>query len=145
MKLTLITVGKMKGSPFEVGFLHYQTLLRWPATVIEIATADQATENQKIRDKIPKDAYVIALDERGKQFTSREFAAHIDKVQTGGDSHLVFIIGGADGLEDETKKLCQLQLSFGKMTLPHLMARTVLMEQLYRAHTILNNHPYHRD
>lgn len=145
MKITVIAVGKLLGSEFVKAFDHYVSLLRWPVHVVEIATGTQSAENDAILKKIPKDAFVIALDEKGKTISSRDFAKSIDKWQTAGHSHIVFIIGGADGLTKAVKDKANFQLSFGAMTYPHLMVRVMILEQLYRAFTILNNHPYHRD
>jgi 23S rRNA (pseudouridine1915-N3)-methyltransferase len=88
---------------------------------------------------------MILLDEKGKQFASRDFAKLISDFAVAGDSDLTFVIGGADGLASELLKKSSLKISFGLMTLPHLMVRSVLAEQLYRAQTIIEGHPYHRD
>ena len=93
---------------------------------------------------MPNSAKIIALDEGGKMFSSVEFAKKIKNYGDYGQSNLAFIIGGADGLGEEIKQRADLILSFSKMTFPHLMIRAFLMEQIYRASTIINNHPYHR-
>jgi len=86
---------------------------------------------------------LILLDSRGKQMTSEEFShwlgAHIDR----GTQSLLFAVGGANGFSDATRKAAKQQISLGKMTLPHELARVVLLEQIYRAFTILKGHPYH--
>lgn len=86
---------------------------------------------------------LVLLDSRGKQMSSEEFAKLLDQHQQRGTQHLWFAVGGADGFSEEARKAAAAQLSLGKMTLPHELARVVLLEQLYRAFTILKGHPYH--
>ncbi len=86
---------------------------------------------------------LIALDSSGKQLTSPELAQWIQQHQDSGAQQLLFAIGGADGLTETVKSRSQFTLSFGKLTLPHELARIILFEQLYRAFTILKGHPYH--
>ena len=90
-------------------------------------------------------AFIVAMDERGKTLSSRDFAGKIQNLQNEGLSQMQFIIGGADGLNDEIRQRSNLLLSFGKQTWPHMLARVMLLEQIYRAQQILKNHPYHRD
>jgi len=85
----------------------------------------------------------VALDSRGKQLSSEELAKFIDQHQERGTQELIFAIGPADGWTDETRSQAGLLLSLGRMTLPHELARVVLLEQIYRAYTILKGHPYH--
>ncbi|HUQ50152.1 MAG TPA: 23S rRNA (pseudouridine(1915)-N(3))-methyltransferase RlmH [Terriglobales bacterium] len=86
---------------------------------------------------------LVVLDSRGKQMTSEEFAQFIGGHQQRGTQSLWFAVGGADGFSKEARKAAATELSLGKMTLPHELARVVLLEQLYRAFTILKGHPYH--
>jgi 23S rRNA (pseudouridine1915-N3)-methyltransferase len=86
---------------------------------------------------------VVLLDSRGKAMTSEEFAGWIGRQRDNGVQHLVFAVGPADGWSAKTRESASLLLSFGPMTLPHELARVVLVEQVYRAFTILANHPYH--
>jgi len=92
----------------------------------------------KIRKEIPADTRLVALDERGRDFTTRQFAALLGEPT-------VFIIGGADGLDPDLKKDATLLLRLSALTLPHALAQVMLCEQLYRAATLLTGHPYHRD
>jgi len=85
---------------------------------------------------------LVLLDARGKQMTSEELAHFVEREQ-GQALPLLFAIGGADGFSEETRRVAGFLLSLGKMTLPHELGRVVLLEQLYRAFTILNHHPYH--
>jgi 23S rRNA (pseudouridine1915-N3)-methyltransferase len=86
---------------------------------------------------------LVLLDSRGKQLTSEELAAYIESQQSADVQQLMFAIGPADGFSDEARSRASKLLSLGKMTLPHELARVVLLEQLYRAFTILRKHPYH--
>ncbi len=88
--------------------------------------------------------FVIALDERGRMLDSVAFARLLDDLRGGGFRELVFVVGGPEGLPPEATRQADLLLSLGPMTLPHALARLVLVEQLYRAHTLLSGHPYHR-
>lgn len=99
---------------------------------------------KKIMLHIPRDSYIVALDERGKNFTSVEFANFIEHTAVS-LRHIAFIIGGADGIAPELKAKCHLHLSLSKMVFPHMLVRIILLEQIYRAISILENHPYHRE
>ena len=88
-------------------------------------------------------AFLILLDSRGKQLSSEELAEHIGRWRDGGTQRLVFAIGPADGWSAAARERANLLLSFGRITLPHQLARVVLAEQVYRALTILAGHPYH--
>lgn len=107
---------------------------------------DRKTEEAKaIRGLLPSRSSVIALDENGKQMTSRGFATHLAGVRDQGIANLVFVVGGPDGLDPSFLEMAALKLSFGTMTWPHQLVRIMAAEQIYRAVTILTGHPYHRD
>jgi 23S rRNA (pseudouridine1915-N3)-methyltransferase len=91
-----------------------------------------------VRKALARSARVVALDERGRDFTTRQFAELLK-------SETAFVIGGPDGLSDELKSEAALLLRVSSFTLPHALAQLVLLEQLYRAASILTGHPYHRD
>jgi 23S rRNA (pseudouridine1915-N3)-methyltransferase len=122
-----------------------------PLTLIEIPesraagpaerTADEA---QKLLKATAEADLRIALDEHGKQLTSQAFSADLGRRRDGGVRSLAFLVGGADGHHETVRSAAALTLSLGPMTLPHGLARIVLVEQLYRAVTILAGHPYHR-
>jgi 23S rRNA (pseudouridine1915-N3)-methyltransferase len=103
-----------------------------------------AAEAVRILDAVPKGALRIVLDERGQLCTTAELAQRFAGWQMDG-RHLAFIIGGADGLSAAIKRDADFLWSLTPLTLPHALVRVVLAEQLYRAYTILKNHPYHRD
>jgi 23S rRNA (pseudouridine1915-N3)-methyltransferase len=103
-----------------------------------------ATEGQRLLGALRSADHVVALDERGRQFGSRELADWLGTRMHSGEN-LAFLIGGPDGLAPETLSRSALTLSLSRLTLPHALVRVVLAEQLYRAHCILTHHPYHRD
>ncbi|TIC81172.1 23S rRNA (pseudouridine(1915)-N(3))-methyltransferase RlmH [Crenobacter intestini] len=109
-------------------------------------TADKgiAAEHARIVATLPARCRLVVLDERGRNWTSVQLAGQLKEWMAGGDD-IAFVIGGADGLSDELKARADLLLQLSAMTLPHGMVRVMLAEQLYRAHSILNNHPYHRE
>ena len=104
----------------------------------------EAKDNASLAEKIPKRGYKIALCVEGKQLSSEELSEKIEGLQTGGVSDLTLVIGGSDGLPEEIKALCDLRLSFSRMTFPHQLMRVILMEQLYRAFTIQKGITYHK-
>lgn len=109
------------------------------------ARKSSASEEAKLLEKAcPHPAFRVLLDERGAVLSSPEFAAKITQWRDQGPKNLVFMIGGADGFDPELRARADFTLSFGKMVWPHLLARVMLSEQLYRAATILGNKPYHR-
>jgi len=94
-------------------------------------------DESRLRAAMPKGARLIALDERGREFTTAQFAKLLQAPSA-------FVIGGAEGLSDATKRAAQITMRLSAMTLPHALAQLVLLEQLYRAATLLSGHPYHR-
>jgi len=101
-------------------------------------------EAQKLLAALRKDEYVVALDERGAEMTTRELAAWLKaRMQDGRD--LAFLVGGPDGFAPEVLSRSDFKWSLSRLTFPHALVRVVLAEQLYRAHGVLANHPYHRD
>lgn len=104
----------------------------------------KALEAARILDKLPPGCALVALDEHGKQPSTRELAQTLDTWLHGGRD-IALAIGGADGLAPELLERAEMQLSLSRLTLPHALARVLLAEQLYRAWSLLANHPYHRD
>lgn len=101
-------------------------------------------EAKKFATAIPRDSFVIALDERGKIFDSIEFAHYLEKNSLN-FRDITFIIGGADGIHPDLRKKCHAAISISKMVFPHMLVRVIILEQIYRAISILENHPYHRE
>lgn len=151
MKLTLIAVGKAKGGPEAVLCAEYIKRLPWPVGIIEVeekrplpATEKMVREGRKILNAIPGNALVVALDKGGQAHSSVAFAKALQSWQMGGHANITFVIGGAGGLAKDVLARADKTLSFGAMTWPHLLARVMLLEQLYRAHAINTGHPYHK-
>ena len=159
MKITLITVGKIKEKYFTDAIAEYaKRLSRYcKLDIVEVADektpdgASEALENQikekegeRILAKIPDGAYVVALAIEGKQLDSEELAEKMEKWNVNGVSHLVFIIGGSLGITTKVLNRADFKLSFSKMTFPHQLMRVVLLEQIYRSFRIRNNEPYHK-
>jgi len=143
---TLIAVGKNKSSsPFYELWAQYSKRISGNVTLHELDGRDTRGEHQKILEKINPNDPIIALDEKGKTLGSQQFAKKIEGFQLDGRSHIQFIIGGADGLNDEIRRKADLVISFGAQTWPHMMVRVMLIEQIYRAQQILSGHPYHRE
>ncbi|MBC6439059.1 MAG: 23S rRNA (pseudouridine(1915)-N(3))-methyltransferase RlmH [Rhodospirillales bacterium] len=149
MRLTVATVGRVRDGPFRTLWDDYAGRLPWALTLREIADAygprRREREGEKLLAALPDGSTLVALDERGKTRTSRQLAEWLGHQRDEGDRDIGFVIGGADGLSDAVRSRAFLTLSLGTMTWPHKMARIMLIEQLYRAHTILAGHPYHRD
>ncbi|MDD3288540.1 MAG: 23S rRNA (pseudouridine(1915)-N(3))-methyltransferase RlmH [Alphaproteobacteria bacterium] len=144
MKLHLIAIGRARGAYADL-CAEYGKRIKGGVTVRELATGVMKTEGEAIERAIPEGSTVILMDENGKDLTSRELAVKLAKLRDQGAHSLAFVIGGADGLAENVRKLGSFTLSLGKKTWPHMMARAMLMEQIYRAQQINDGHPYHRD
>jgi 23S rRNA (pseudouridine1915-N3)-methyltransferase len=131
---TVLAVGKVR-PPFSDDIQHYQRLLARHARVQQI----EVREDEQVERRIPERAYVSLLDAGGKAYTSEDFARWLEERRQAGRD-VCFVVGGPDGTDLER---CDHKLSLGAMTLPHQLARVVLLEQLFRAHKILANEPYH--
>ena len=156
MKLLLVTVGHKMPDWITAGFNEYAKRMPREAKVelLEIKPEPRTTgktvqqimeaEAQRILAALPLHCLRIALDERGAAWTTRQLA---DKMRDWmGEGHdVAFIVGGADGLHESVKNGSRQLLALSAMTLPHGMVRVLLAEQLYRAHSLLHNHPYHRE
>ena len=114
-----------------------------PRTTGKSVAALLQAEAERLRASIPKNAVTVVLDEHGQAVTTQEFATLIERFEQTA-THLVFLIGGPDGLDSELKSKVQQTLRLSSMTLPHGMARVLLAEQLYRSRSLLTHHPYHR-
>lgn len=157
MKIQLVTIGGLKQDYAQTGCALFEKRLKGLAKyeLKELRDAKRAKtpdvdrwrreEAERIKQVISDVPYWIALDERGKTLSSREFAKLIQKAQNRAYHRLPFVIGGPDGLEPELRESAPELISLGPMTMPHELARLVLLEQLYRANAILANLPYHRD
>ena len=159
MRITLITVGKIKEKYLRDAIAEYsKRLSRYcKLEIVEVAdekTPDQASEaaEENIRNKegerilkhIRDDMYVITLEIGGKMLSSEEFADKINSLGVQGKSSIAFVIGGSIGLGKEVLRRSDYALSFSKMTFPHQLMRVILLEQIYRSYRITNGEPYHK-
>ena len=159
MKLTIISVGKIKEKFFIEAMKEYTKRLSKYCKLVEIVIPNErANENfsiseieqakikegQKILNKIPKNSYLIVLDIKGKQLSSEELAKKIKTLGIDGMSDLTFIIGGSNGLSNEVLDIANFKLSFSKMTFPHQLFKVILLEQIYRAFKINAGETYHK-
>lgn len=159
MKITLVTVGKIKERYFEDAIREYAKRLSRYCKLDIIQVVDEKTpdgagaalekqikdkEGQRILANIKDGAYVIALAIEGKMLSSEELACKIQKLGVDGLSQIVFVIGGSLGLSDEVMKRADYALSFSRMTFPHQLMRVVLLEQIYRGYRIIAGEPYHK-
>ena len=139
MLLHIIARGKIARSPEAELVARYEKRIAWPVKFTELPET-----GGKVSDPASPHRTVL-LDERGRDLTSREFAAILERWRDEGVREARFVLGAADGHSREERQDADLLLAFGKATWPHLLARAMLAEQLYRATTIVAGHPYHRD
>ena len=159
MKITVLTVGKIKEKYLKDAIAEYSKRLSkyCKLNMIEVAdekTPDQASEaiEGKIREKegerllkhIREDSFVITLEIQGKQITSEGLAEKLEKLGVTGTSHVIFVIGGSIGLSPSVMARSDFALSFSKMTFPHQLMRVIFLEQIYRSYRIIQGEPYHK-
>ncbi len=160
MKITILSVGKIKEKYFRDAVSEYQKRLgRYcDLQIVEFPdekTKEGATEKeeelvrekegariQKYLDEHP--GFFVTLEIEGKSFTSPGLANKMQELFNKGESHIIFLIGGSLGISQSLKKRSQLKLSFSDLTFPHQLMRVILLEQIYRSFRILNNEPYHK-
>ena len=142
MKLKIAWIGKTKDPAIQSLTTEYLNRISRYVEVEGLPLADEAAL-LKLRDKSRPVHALVLLDSRGKELSSEEFAEFLQNHQDRNPQPLVLAIGPADGFSDAARKAANTNLSLGKMTLPHELARVVLLEQVYRAFTILKGHPYH--
>ena len=146
MKVYILAIGKCKKNSPEYAIIEeYKKRSAWEIVVKEKDNSNQEDEAKFLAQSIPNGAKVIVLDERGENLKSQELAKKVENWQINGCSEICFLIGGADGHLPQTRQRADLILSFGKLTLPHILMRAVLTEQIYRIQTIISGHPYHRE
>ncbi len=159
MRLVVISIGRLKQGPErelteryrgrfddigrKLGFRGLE-LHEIPESRARDAATRVAEEAVTISAAIPEKAVLVALDERGDNIDSATFARHLGRWRDESVANTIFVIGGADGLSPDLRRKAKLTLAFGAATWPHQMVRIMLLEQVYRAATILAGHPYHR-
>lgn len=151
MRLTLACIGRAGRGPERDLYEHYAGRIRWPLTLRELEEKKKLPRAELIRREgelllgaVPDNATLVALDRRGKVLDSEAFAQRLSRWRDDGVPDIAFLIGGADGHGEPLLQRASLILSFGAMTWPHLLARAMLAEQIYRAQQLLAGHPYHR-
>ncbi|MBV8783164.1 MAG: 23S rRNA (pseudouridine(1915)-N(3))-methyltransferase RlmH [Gammaproteobacteria bacterium] len=156
MRVRVLAVGTRMPDWVRAGCTEYLSRIAGPLSLslepIESANrggpAAQAraaqVEGERLLRALRPQEFVVALDERGREFATRELAAWLGERRQAG-SDVALLIGGPDGLAEAVLARCELRWSLSRLTLPHALVRIVLLEQLYRAHTLLAGHPYHRD
>lgn len=154
MKVTLIAVGRLKEPHWRDAAAEYLKRLRPYATVEVVEVPDRdvtrdearavAEEGVDVLGVLPAGAHVVALEVGGRQLSSEGLSGELQRHMVEGRSHVAFVLGGAAGLAPEVLGRADSRLSLGPMTLPHQLARVVLLEQVYRAFRIMRGEPYHR-
>lgn len=159
MKITLLTVGKIKEKYLSDAIAEYSKRLQRYCRLEIVQVADEKDSdrpNESIKKQvlekeaarlmphISDDAYVIALAIEGQMLSSEELADKINNLGLSGKSHIIFVIGGSLGLSPGILSRADMLLSFSKMTFPHQLMRVILLEQIYRAYKIISNEPYHK-
>ena len=158
LTIQIICVGKLKETYLKEAILEYSKrlskyirldILELPDEKIpdkinnNIMDLVKSKECNNILNHLKKDSYIIALDLKGKQFSSEEFSKNLEEISME-NSHITFIIGGSLGLTDELLNKCNQKICFSKMTFPHQLIRVFLLEQIFRAFKISNGETYHR-
>ncbi len=159
MRVVVAAVGRLKSGPEQELVARYAKRTQKSGKPVGITsldlieipesragTADQRKdeEAETLLSKLDAKTHIFAFDERGKNGSSPEFARQVESVLDSGTGDIAFIIGGPDGLASSIREQAKQVVSFGKLTMPHQLVRVLVLEQIYRATTILTNHPYHR-
>ncbi|MGR3615269.1 MAG: 23S rRNA (pseudouridine(1915)-N(3))-methyltransferase RlmH [Paracoccaceae bacterium] len=155
MRVHLCVVGRLRAGPEKALIDDYLTrfdrtgraLSLGPANVVEVEdkkNLGMKAEADLLRRAVPDGAVIVTLDERGKLLNSPDFANKLANWRDDGRQDVAFVIGGADGIDPSLRAQADFSISFGKMVWPHMLARLMLSEQIYRAATILSGSPYHR-
>ncbi len=157
MKISLFVVGKTNHNYLSPGIDDYTKRINHyiPFNIQYIADAkntknlsqaqQKQAEGQNLLNAFDKSDYVVLLDERGKEFTSKDFSSFIEKKMQTVAKRLVFVVGGPYGFSEDVYQRANEKISLSKMTFPHDLIRLIFTEQLYRSFTIINNEPYHHD
>ncbi len=147
LKLRVVCVGRRARDPLlDAADRYVERLSRYShASIDRVREGTMESERDAIASRLKGRERVVALDERGEQATSLELARLLAAWERDGVKEIAFLIGGADGLHPELKKKAGQVMALSRMTLPHRLAQVLLLEQLYRAFTIVRRQPYHRD
>ena len=147
LKLRVVCVGRRARDPLlDAADRYVERLSRFAhASIDRVREGTMESERDAITARLKGREQIIALDEHGKHSTSQQFAKQLAQWEMGAVKEVAFLIGGADGLHPELKKKAVQVMALSNLTLPHRLAQVVLVEQLYRAFTIVRRQPYHRD
>ncbi|MBP6986530.1 MAG: 23S rRNA (pseudouridine(1915)-N(3))-methyltransferase RlmH [Alphaproteobacteria bacterium] len=145
MKIRILAVGKMKKGPWLDLIHEYKKRCKWPMEIIEIDHSQKSTETKQLLTYLAPEDHLVLLDERGESLTSEKFASYIEKLQVQAIPRLNFLIGGSSGIDASLLQQQHKKIAFGPQTWPHMFVRAMLVEQIYRAESILAGHPYHKD
>lgn len=160
MNIHILTIGRLKDGPMrQLANLYADrvvkagpqaglksiTIREFDESKVSSGNQRKSGEGKRLRDALPPASIAIALDEGGKDVSSRQLAGKISTWRDDGENDLVFLVGGPDGLDPALVRQARLVLAFGKNTWPHQLVRVMLLEQIYRVTTLLLGHPYHRD
>ena len=146
MRINILAIGKLKERYLIEAVEEYLKRLKPYATVEIVELQECRTieeEGEKLISRLPKDSWICVLDVFGEVMSSEQFAQTMSNLALNGQSKLVFVIGGAFGINDKIRKMANLRLSLSKMTFTHQMTRLILIEQIYRAFKINRGEPYH--
>ena len=151
MRLLIAAIGRMKAGPLRDLYDEYAARMTWPLALREVEIKKTLAVDERrrqeadlLRTTVPPGAKMVVLDERGAALSSEAFSRRLEGWRDDGVGDAVFLIGGADGIDQNLRVEADLVLSLGLMTWPHLLVRGMLAEQLYRAQQIMAGHPYHR-
>ena len=159
VKISVICVGKIKEQYYRDAIAEYSKRLSRYCKLDIVEVADEKTpehasetvvqmikekEGGRVRKYLREDAYIIALDIDGKMLDSVELSDQIEQLGNRSVAHIIFLIGGSLGMQEELLRQADMRLSFSKMTFPHQLMRVILLEQIYRAYRIANHEPYHK-
>lgn len=159
MHISVISVGKLKEIYLKQGIAEFEKRLKPYCQLqlievkaepdpeshrIELINQVKEKEGERILQHVQAGQYVIALDVKGVHWSSEQFAAEVERLGIDGRSHIVFIIGGSNGLAEWVLNRADVKLSFSKMTFPHQMMKLILLEQIYRAFRMMRGAPYHK-
>ena len=142
--MSILAGETLSGGEMEI-ISEYIKRSQWQISIKEKDNSNPKDEADFLLSSIPPKSKVIVLDEKGINISSKELAQMIQDWQSTGTSEICFLIGGADGHLPSVRQRADLLLSFGKLTLPHMLIRAVLYEQIYRIQPIISGHPYHRE
>ncbi len=155
MRLSVLAIGRARPGPEKALTEDYLKRLEpmgrgvgiGPARLLELEAkaGTREAESALLLERAPSGARIVAMDERGETPSSLDFAKKLGRWRDAGAAEAVFLIGGADGHAEALRERADWVVSLGRLTLPHMLARAVLAEQLYRAASILSGHPYHRE